>query len=206
MDIAFNFQRIDIVCDRYFQDSLKEQTRKMRGVDTNFEFSDDTPIPVDFRDDFLHNSQNKIALNEYLAGRIISLHSASKELRITYKDSVSSNIEGGQSNAMIASCTSKEVDQRLVRHAKDALNDGYKTVVIRTINTDVGKSDETIEFYDIRGIAAELRNNTQKALPFTLHLLAVTPCQVSLTRASEKFGMRGKQMRNTQILLLFLSN
>ena len=43
---------------------------------------------------------------------------------------------------MIASCTSKEVDQRLVRHAKDALNDGYKTVVIRTIDTDVGKSDE----------------------------------------------------------------
>ena len=30
MDIAFNFQRIDIVCDRYFRDSLKEQTRKMR--------------------------------------------------------------------------------------------------------------------------------------------------------------------------------
>ena len=50
MDIAFNFQRIDIVCDRYFQDSLKEQTRKMRGVGTNFEFSDDTPIPVVFRD------------------------------------------------------------------------------------------------------------------------------------------------------------
>ena len=60
MDIAFNFQRIDIVYDRYFQDSLKEQTRKMRGVGTNFEFSDDTPIPVDFRDNFLHNSQNKM--------------------------------------------------------------------------------------------------------------------------------------------------
>ena len=36
MDIAFNFQRIDIVCDRYFQDSLKEQTRKMRGVPHEF--------------------------------------------------------------------------------------------------------------------------------------------------------------------------
>ena len=49
-----------------------------------------------------------------------------------------------------------------------------------------GNQMKTIEFYDIRGIAAELLNNTQKALPFTMHLLAVTLCEVSLTRVSEK--------------------
>ena len=65
----------------------------------------------------------RYALDEYFAGRIISLHSGSEELRITYKDSVLSNIEEGQSNAMIASCTSEEADQRLVRWLQDS---GYK--------------------------------------------------------------------------------
>ena len=69
------------------------------------------------------------------------------------------------------------------------------TIILQTqVFVAMGKSDEIIEFYDIRGIAAELRNNTQNAL-------VVTPCQVSLTRASVKFGMRSKQMKNTQILL-----
>ena len=67
MDVAQSYQRIDVLCDRYFQDSLKEQTRRLRGVGTMFEFCDDTPFPINFRDDFLHTSQNKNMLNEYLA-------------------------------------------------------------------------------------------------------------------------------------------
>ena len=50
LDIGLNFQRIDIVCDRYFQDSVKEQTRSLRGVGTTLEFDDDTPMPGNFRD------------------------------------------------------------------------------------------------------------------------------------------------------------
>ena len=51
MDVAQSYQRIDVVCDRYFQDNLKEQTRRLRGVGTMCEFSDDAPFPVNFRDD-----------------------------------------------------------------------------------------------------------------------------------------------------------
>ena len=70
MDVAQSYHRIDVLCDCYFQDSLNEQTRRLRGVGTTFEFSGDTPFPVNFRDDFLHNSQNKNMLNEYLAVKL----------------------------------------------------------------------------------------------------------------------------------------
>ena len=82
MGVAQSYQRIDVVCDRYFQDSLKEQPRRLRGVGTMFEFSDDTPFPANFSDDFLHNSQNKNMLNEYLAVKMILLHSGDKVLML----------------------------------------------------------------------------------------------------------------------------
>ena len=177
MDIGQNFQRIDIVCDQYFQDSVKEQTRCLRGVGTKFEFDDDTSMPGNFRDDFLHNSQNKNALNEFLARKIMSLHNGSKNLIVGYKHSVLSNVEEGQLSQAITYCTSEEADQRLVRHAIDALRDGYKTAVVRTNDTDVlillisyifdtnifpdwkvvaamGKAEESLTCFDIKNIAA----------------------------------------------------
>ena len=35
---AVKIQRIDVVCDRYFQDSLKSETRNDRGVGARTEF------------------------------------------------------------------------------------------------------------------------------------------------------------------------
>ena len=90
---------------------------------------------------------------------------------------------------MISFCTSEEADQRLVRHAKDALRDGCTTVVVRTIDTDVlilliayvfdssvfhdkqvfaamGKTEESLKYFDIKNIAAELGCDMQEALPF----------------------------------------
>ena len=38
---AYRFNRVDVVCDRYFKDSLKEQTRDQRGTGTRCIISDD---------------------------------------------------------------------------------------------------------------------------------------------------------------------
>ena len=42
LELSTDFSRIDIVADQYFQDSLKEGTRKGRGSGTRKSFDDDT--------------------------------------------------------------------------------------------------------------------------------------------------------------------
>ena len=63
--LGFVYNRIGIVFDRYFDDSLKEGTRKSRDTVTILIFDDDTNIPQDMIDNFLRNSQNKSNLNEF---------------------------------------------------------------------------------------------------------------------------------------------
>ena len=77
------FSRIDIVCDQYSKDSVKEQTRKGRGTGTRKLFDDNTIHPSNTREDLLRHSQNKEGLNRYLAGKIISLHSGSQIVVVT---------------------------------------------------------------------------------------------------------------------------
>ena len=67
--LEFDYKRTNIVFGRYFDDSLKEGTRKSWGTGTILMFGDDTDIPQDMRDNFLRNSQNKNNLNEFLSKR-----------------------------------------------------------------------------------------------------------------------------------------
>ena len=183
MDIGYKFHRIDVVCDQYFKDSLKEQTRKNRGIGTRHAIADDAPIPYNFKESFLHNSENKNDLNEYLAQKMVSLHTGRKLLIVTFKNGIvtSSEIDRDRS---ISFCTSEEADQRLVRHGRDMLLQGYETISIRTVDTDVFilliaymlrclnvastschvyacmyvKGEET--YYDINSIAKQVGNDT----------------------------------------------
>ena len=63
---AIYFKFIDIVCDRYFHNSLKEGTRKCRGHGTRKIFDDETTFPEKMREDFLKHSKNKECLNRYI--------------------------------------------------------------------------------------------------------------------------------------------
>ena len=67
LELSTDFSRIGIVADQYFQDSLKEGTRKGRGSGTRKSFDDDTKFPMNMREDFLRNCENKEDLNRYLA-------------------------------------------------------------------------------------------------------------------------------------------
>ena len=63
---ARDFKRIDIVCDQYFPNGLKEGTRKGRGHGTCEIFADETKFPEKIREDFLKHSENKECLNRYI--------------------------------------------------------------------------------------------------------------------------------------------
>ena len=67
MRLGFDYNRIAIIFDCYFDDNLKEGARKIRGTGTIFMFDDDTVIPQYIIDNFLRNSQHKNNLNGFLS-------------------------------------------------------------------------------------------------------------------------------------------
>ena len=127
-------------------------------------------------------------LNEYLAQKMVSLYTGPKLLIVTFKNGIvtSSEIDCDRS---ISFCTS-EADQQLVRHGREMLLQGYETIIIRTVDTDVlilliaymlrclnlastschayacmyVKGEET--YYDINIITKQVGNDTSEALPF----------------------------------------
>ena len=76
MRLAAGFNRLDVVFDRYFNYSLKAQTRKGRGSGGTrvLEISDDISFPENVQHSFLNDTENKNALGLYLASTLISIH------------------------------------------------------------------------------------------------------------------------------------
>ena len=151
-------------------------------------FSDDTQFPSTFRSNFLHNSENKNELNEYLANKLISFHNNHQILIVSYKSGVlCSNIKL-EPSSKILNCISEEADPRLVRHTRDALLQYYSFVMVRTIDADVlvllisftfrgdipngsvyaalCSSDSNVKYFSINDIVRELGDDVTRALPF----------------------------------------
>ena len=94
MKYASNYDRIDLVFDRYFEKSVKEGTRSGRGEGSQYLFEgDSTRIPPKIAESFLKNNQSKNKLNEYLSLRLLELHQGDQIMNATYRNtSLSSSI------------------------------------------------------------------------------------------------------------------
>ena len=87
--IAAGCIRVDVITDRYLNNSLKEGTLGARGNEkTTFgDISNHDGIPSNFKKDFIRNSLNKDELYQYLAERFIDPHSSAIQILVaTYKD------------------------------------------------------------------------------------------------------------------------
>ena len=140
--LGSGYGRMDLVFDRYFEKSLKEDTRKNRGIGSRFVFTEDTILPNNMSEDFLMNSENKNEFNELLARKFHELHRGEQVLIVSYRDSVLYKPPSEPINfpgVSITECQSEEADQRLIRHALYCLASyqSYKRIVVRTIDTDV---------------------------------------------------------------------
>lgn len=202
--IGENFDRWDLCFDRYFEDSLKAETRRQRGSGCRYAFTEESPLPNKMQESFLKNDENKNKLNLFLAKQMIKLHRGSKTLVATYKDSILV-VPPCQANVLITSsigrCQSEEADQRVIRHAVQCSVDpsDYELIVLLTGDTDVLvlspayladvvnststkrlvlklTSTSSSRFYDIVGIIRGLGKDICKALPW-FH--AATGCDLN---------------------------
>ena len=187
MAMADGFDRIDVIADRYFKDSLKKQTRISRGNAPTILFDDDTKFPGDFKDNFLKNSINKDKLNLYLSQKMIEIHTGEKTLTVTMGSTIVTTDSVLASETMINSNSAEEADQKLVRHMMQCVQSDIKLVVIRTVDSDVVmqllayrhragnfQSDVFVWFgvgknttyYNINDLSTKLGQEPCEALPF----------------------------------------
>ena len=139
--LAKGFERLDVVFDRYFNDSLKTQTRIGRGAGGTRapEINDDVPFPHNFLNSFLCNSANKNDLGIYLASKLITIHvecgNSLLKLCVTYEDKTMS--APPMIDSSMVDSTAEEADQKLVRHTLHCIREMYTEIEVQSIDTDV---------------------------------------------------------------------
>ena len=69
MNLAEEYNRVDVICDRFFDDSLKKQIRNEMGQGPALTFEEQDKFPSDFTNYSLKNNNNKERLNLFLADR-----------------------------------------------------------------------------------------------------------------------------------------
>ena len=126
-------RRLDIVWDTYISDSLKKSTRVKRGKGVRRKVSGQTRLPGNWMN-FLHDSTNKKELCAFLTTKVEQFNCpASTAMYAPSGQSVLSISSGSP----MQSCNHEEADTRVVVHILHALEHGERTVLVRTVDTDV---------------------------------------------------------------------
>ncbi|KAI8503415.1 hypothetical protein Bbelb_192360 [Branchiostoma belcheri] len=129
-------QRADIVWDRYFDNSLKSQTREKRaaGPSQRRRVEGSSPIPKNWQQ-FLRLNSNKIELFEFLTATLVDCASADHPLVLT--DGPNVQCVPPRDTSRIAPCNHEEADSRIMVHVADAAAEGFRKIMVRTVDTDV---------------------------------------------------------------------
>ena len=130
MFLAKGYERYDVVTDRYFAGCLKEGFREKQGSSgSKLIFNGLTPFPSLFGEDFLNNSENKEALNIFLANTLTKLHRNDEQIFVvTQHYTIIYNTR---------STFSEEADAKLINHCINLADQGYKHIVLRTVDSNV---------------------------------------------------------------------
>ena len=95
-------------------------------------------MPKVFRSNFLATSENKENLNIFLAKKFVDFHkNSSQVLVVTLNDGVCSSKEYVFTEELIAYCNVEEADARLIRYGINLSKQGYKNILIHTVDSDV---------------------------------------------------------------------
>ena len=73
---------------------------------------------------------------QFLGLEHVSKNTGHTVIVFTLLDGVVSSRDGQNTNGL-QTCSNEEADTRMLLHLKDTINSGFKTVMIRTVDTDV---------------------------------------------------------------------
>ena len=85
----------------------------------------------------MKSPKNKESLNRFLAKTFLEIHNTRIIVVITIENGILTNDTTLRTDLVISSCSAKEADQKLVRHMLQCLLTGIKTIVVKTVDTDV---------------------------------------------------------------------
>jgi hypothetical protein len=112
--------------------SLKESTREKRGDGVRRKVSAQTKLPRNWMD-FLRDSMNKKELFAFLSTKVTEFNwSPDKAVYVTLEKAVASI----GSEILMPNCNHEEADTRIVVHISHALEQGAKTIYVRSVDTE----------------------------------------------------------------------
>jgi hypothetical protein len=125
--------RVDIVWDEYIENSLKATTRCHRGTGVRRRVTPTNQLPRNWSS-FLREDSNKRELFMFLADCASSLE-VGGQVVTTYGQDVRCTSPRGTTR--LSPCTHEEADTRMLLHAADAVQQGDRKILLRTVDTDV---------------------------------------------------------------------
>ena len=129
-------ERIDLVWDVYYEDSLKKGTREKRGSGVRRKVRPDVKVPSNWKS-FLRVDENKKDLFQFLARHLTETNASGKLVCNTYNDSVMMSPYQIENASDLHPCTHEEADSRIFLHVKNAIDCGHQKLLVRTVDTDV---------------------------------------------------------------------
>ena len=132
-----NASRLDLVWDRYIEESLKGTARAKRGKGIRRRVLAGGAIPGNWRD-FLRVDKNKTELFNFLSRALLdAFNQEGKQLVFTNGESILSKPELNDFDSL-SPCNHEEADSRMLLHANHAaLYGGNLKILIWTVDTDV---------------------------------------------------------------------
>ena len=127
-----NVKRLDIVWNRYVENSLKDDSRESRGQGKRVVST--SSIPSNWHS-FLRSNENKVELFLFLAHQIKDINIEGKQIISTAEEDVV--LSSPTDTTGLAPCSHEEADTRLLLHVAQGIRCDFDKVIIRTVDTDV---------------------------------------------------------------------
>ena len=116
---------------------MKSHTREAGGCGHFFPFTEESNIPNDFQSNFLRHNRNKVALDSFLAGKLL-VHDFGGAIEfISVNIEVKCNSTDVSEEVLHIGSISEEADMKIIVHEKHCLLSDFRSIVVKTVDADV---------------------------------------------------------------------